>query len=249
MKKLSLDSNAVKLIAIAAMTVDHLAWAMFPGYPREALPVIMHIIGRLTCPVMCYFVAEGYHYTKNINKYTLRMFLFAVISHFAYIYASNDYVSPLSFIPFYRGVLNQTGVMWSLAIGLVLLRINDSSLSEVKKSLLTILCCIAAFPADWSCIASLWILSFGQNRGKPREQIIWMMIFALPYAIVYFFAIDRLYGIIQLTVIISVPVLRAYNGKRGKSPRLNRFMKWFFYIYYPAHLLVIGLLRTAGVFG
>ena len=38
----SLDSNAIKLIAILAMTVDHIAWAVFPGYPRAALPLLMH---------------------------------------------------------------------------------------------------------------------------------------------------------------------------------------------------------------
>ena len=37
----SLDSNAIKLIAILAMTVDHIAWAVFPGYPRAALPLLM----------------------------------------------------------------------------------------------------------------------------------------------------------------------------------------------------------------
>ena len=42
-----LDSNQLKIIAIVAMTVDHIAWMLFPGYPREALPVVMHIIGRL----------------------------------------------------------------------------------------------------------------------------------------------------------------------------------------------------------
>ena len=59
----SLDSNAIKLIAILAMTVDHIAWAVFPGYPRAALPLLMHLIGRITCPIMCYFIAEGFHYT------------------------------------------------------------------------------------------------------------------------------------------------------------------------------------------
>ena len=51
MKK-ALDSNALKLIAILAMTIDHIAWLLFPGYVKEALPVVMHIIGRLTCPIM-----------------------------------------------------------------------------------------------------------------------------------------------------------------------------------------------------
>lgn len=51
-QKRGLDSNAVKLIAIAAMTIDHIAWALWPGYPHELLPLLMHLIGRVTCPVM-----------------------------------------------------------------------------------------------------------------------------------------------------------------------------------------------------
>ena len=47
-----LDSNMLKLIAIAAMTADHIAWLLFPGYPTDPLPIILHIIGRLTCPIM-----------------------------------------------------------------------------------------------------------------------------------------------------------------------------------------------------
>lgn len=122
-----LNSNAIKLIAILAMTIDHIAWAAFPGYPRAALPLAMHLIGRITCPVMCYFIAEGYHYTRDVNKYTARLFAFAVISHFAYIFASNDFSGWRSFIPFSGGnVLNQTSVMWSLAWGLVMLRAANS---------------------------------------------------------------------------------------------------------------------------
>ena len=89
-EKNPLSSNAIKLIAIAAMTVDHIAWAVFPGYPKEFLPLLMHLIGRITCPIMCYCIAEGYHYTRNIRKYTARLFVFALISHFCYIYFSHD---------------------------------------------------------------------------------------------------------------------------------------------------------------
>ena len=67
-EKKPLSSNAIKLIAIAAMTVDHIAWAVFPGYPKEFFPLLMHLIGRITCPIMCYCIAEGYHYTRNIRK-------------------------------------------------------------------------------------------------------------------------------------------------------------------------------------
>ena len=111
MKK-SLDSNMIKIIAIIAMSIDHITWMIYPGYPKEIIPIILHIIGRITCPIMCYFIAEGYYYTKNINKYTKRLFVFAFISHFAYVFASMDFVDWKSFIPFYYGsVLKQTSIV------------------------------------------------------------------------------------------------------------------------------------------
>jgi len=42
------------------MTIDHIACEVFPGYPQELLPIILHISGRITCPIMCWFIAEGY---------------------------------------------------------------------------------------------------------------------------------------------------------------------------------------------
>lgn len=241
-----LNSNSIKLIAVFAMTVDHIAWMLFPGYPTDFLPVIMHIIGRITCPIMCYCVAEGFHYTKNINKYTLRMFLFALISHFAYIFASENYTDFHSFIPFYNGgILNQTSVMWSLAFGLVMLRTaySEKIKSKALKVLLILLICVIALPSDWSCVASLFILSFGTNRNNLKMQSVWLIIYAAVYSLVYILAIDRVYGILQMSVVLSIPIIYAYNGERGKNIRFNKFMKWFFYIYYPLHLFIIGILN------
>lgn len=247
MKK-GLNSNALKMIAIIAMTIDHIAWLVFPDYPHEVLPVILHIIGRLTCPIMCYFIAEGYHYTKNIRKYTCRLFVFAVISHFAYIFASADFVDWKSFIPFYYGnILNQTSVIWPLAWGLVMLRIVNSEKipKQWVKTVLILLICLVTFPSDWSCIASLCILAFGTNRGKLRTQSMWLIIYVAIYATVYCFAIDWVYGLVQMGVVLAIPFIKLYNGKRGKNPRVNKIMKWFFYIYYPLHLAILGTIQLA----
>ena len=212
-----LNSNSIKLIAVFAMTLDHIAWMLFPGYPTDFLPVIMHIIGRITCPIMCYCVAEGFHYTKNINKYTLRMFLFALISHFAYVFASGTYTDFHSFIPFYNGdILNQTSVMWSLAFGLVMLRTaySEKIKNKTLKVLLILLICILALPSDWSCVASLFILSFGTNRNNLKMQSVWLIIYAAVYSLVYIFAIDTVYGILQMSVVLAIPIIYAYNGER-----------------------------------
>ncbi len=244
MKKI-LNSNMIKVIAIIAMTIDHIAWLLFPGYPYEIVPIMLHIIGRITCPIMCYFIAEGYHYTKDIKKYTTRLFVFAVISHFAYVFASANYIDWKSFIPFYYGdILNQTSVMWPLAWGLVMLRVvHSKKIKENIQPVLVILICLISFISDWSCIASLCVLAFGTNRENFKRQMLWMIFYVLIYSIVYFFAIDKLYGLIQMAVILSIPIIKMYNGQRGHSKRINQIMKWMFYIYYPLHLLIIGWIQ------
>ena len=246
MKKI-LNSNVIKIIAIVAMTIDHIAWLVFPGYNDGIIPVVLHIIGRLTCPIMCYFIAEGYHYTKNINQYTLRLFAFAFISHFAYIFASSSFVDWKSFIPFYYGdFFNQTSVMWPLAWGLVMLRVvNNERIKANIKVILVLLICVITFPSDWSCIASLCIMATGTNRGNIKKQMLWMMFYVAIYSVVYFFALDKLYGIIQMGVLFSIPIIMMYNGQRGHSPKINKIMKWIFYIYYPLHLFIIGYIQYA----
>ena len=247
LQKPSLTSNAIKLIAILAMTLDHIAWAVWPGYPREFLPLLLHLIGRITCPIMCYFVAEGFHYTRNICKYTARMFLFAALSHFCYLYASADFAGWRSFVPFLDGgILDQTSVMWSLAWGLVMLRVAyNERLTGYAKPLLILLICAVSFPSDWSCIAALCVLAFGTNRGDLKKQSRWLVFYVALYAAVYCFSMDWLYGLLQLGVVLAIPILRLYNGRRGKSPAGNRVMKWLFYVYYPLHLLIIGLILHA----
>ncbi len=241
-----LDANTIKIIAIIAMTIDHITWMVWPGYSKDFIPILLHIIGRIACPVMCYFIAEGYHYTRNVSKYTNRLFVFAVISHFAYVFASMDFVDWKSFIPFYYGsIFNQTSVMWSLLWGLIMLRVANSQKIQKNavKIILIALICLISFPSDWSCVASLCILAFGTNRGKLKAQMLWMIFYVTIYAAVYFFAIDKIYGLLQLSVVFAIPIIMMYNGQRGKVQRLNNVMKWLFYLYYPLHLFVIGWIQ------
>ena len=195
-----LDANQLKLIAIAAMTVDHVAWLLFPGYATGAVPLVMHMIGRITCPIMCFFIAEGFHYTRDRKKYALRLLALAVVSHFAYMLASNSYVDWHSFIPFYYGdILNQTSVVWSLLGGLLMLWLcEDEKRSMGVKVAGVLLICLVTLPSDWSCIAALCVLSIGSNRGNPQKQIAWSLFYVAIYAAVYFFALDKLYGLLQL---------------------------------------------------
>ena len=66
-----------------------------------------------------------------------------------------------------------------------------------------------------------------------------MMLWAAVYAAVYFAFIHPIYGVLQLFVALTIPLLKAYNGERGKW----NGMKYLFYIYYPLHLVLCGVVR------
>lgn len=234
-KTKGLNGNQLKLIAIIAMTVDHLTWTLVPGYSKEWWVILLHVIGRLTAPIMWFFIAEGYHYTRNVKKYAGRLFVLAIISHFAY-----NFCFGISFIPFEKTVFNQTGVVWSLAWGLVLLHImNQDTIKDWQKTVIALVICLITFPSDWSCIATMAILAIGSNRGNFKKQMIQMMIWTCIYALVYFIFIDRVYAIIQLGTCLTIPFLRMYNGQRGAWKGMGKL----FYAYYPAHLILCGILR------
>jgi len=233
--KQGLSSNQIKLIAIVAMTVDHLAWTLFPGYDTRWFVLLAHIFGRLTAPIMWYFIAEGYHHTRSVRKYALRLFSLAVLSHFAY-----NFCFGIPFLPFQTGVFNQTGVVWSLAWGLVLLWIFDKSQWKQWQQIAAMLgICILTFPCDWSCIAALAVAFMGTNRGNFKAQMKWMMIWTAFYALIYFFFIDRVYALIQLCTCLCIPLLQRYNGQRGSWKGMGKL----FYAYYPLHLAILGILR------
>ena len=235
MKKL--NSNHLKLIAIIAMTIDHIADLIYPGMPNNIIPIILHIIGRLTAPIMFFFICEGFYYTKNLKKYILRLFTFAIISHFAYCFAFG-----INFIPFSSGIFNQTSIMWSLAWSVVALYIaNKTNLKEWQKWILIMLINVITFSSDWSCIAVMAILFMYPNRGNLKKQFISMSFWICIYAIISYLFVSKTYGLITLAVALAYPLLNIYNGKKGKM----NWMKWFFYLYYPLHLLIIGILRIA----
>lgn len=236
-RKQGLNSNVIKFIAIIAMTIDHLTWTFFPGYQTDALPLLLHIIGRITAPIMCYFIAEGYFYTRNLKKYIIRLFVFAIISHFAYALLFGKNI-----IPFKTSIFDQTSVIWALAWGLVALAVMQSENQRLKpwlKNIIVILCCVMAFCADWSCIATLVIVHMGTNRGKFKTQMVCLVVDVAMYAVIYSLFINVVYGIIQMTVVLAIPILYFYNGERGKW----KGMKWLFYFYYPAHLTILGLIK------
>jgi hypothetical protein len=68
MKVKVLNKIVLQIIALVMMSLDHIAWLIFPGYSLNPIAIILHILGRIAFPIFAFFIAEGYHYTSNKLK-------------------------------------------------------------------------------------------------------------------------------------------------------------------------------------
>lgn len=223
--KCGLTTNQMKLIAVIAMLVDHIAILL----PSE-LPGMwaLRFVGRFTAPIMFFFIAEGYYHTHDLKRYMGRLFLIAVISHIPHNLAFG-----FSVWKFWKA----TDVMFSLLFGLIALAVwKNERYALWKKILVFILCCLFAYPADWNYIAVLYILVLGLLHDDRRRQIIGFIAVSCIYilqGIIYNISMPL---ISRFGVFCVIPLFLVYSGKHGRK---NWFTKWGFYLFYPLHLLVL----------
>jgi len=229
---MGLTSNAIKIIAIITMTICHIALVFFPRYSLDIPVLLMNGIGRLTAPIMMFLIVEGYHHTRDVKKYIFRLFILAIISHFAYTFCFDKH---------FDTVFDQTSVIWAYMLGLIALAIRESDKFEMwQKHIILFPIIWAAFPADWSSPAALAIIYMGLYYGNFKKQMISLVICIAMYAIIYAIFLNAVYGLMQMLIVLAIPILYLYNGQRGTW----KWLKWFFYIYYPLHLVILGLIRV-----
>mgnify|MGYP001663797014 CR=1 FL=1 len=149
-------------------------------------------------------------------------------------------VKPQAYMNTSGGPISKLAAAYKIAPAELLVIHDDARLKGWIKIVLTFVICAITFPSDWSCVAAMAILFMGQARGDFRRQMCWLMVWSAVYALVYFFFIDKIYALVQLGTALSIPLLRCYDGTRGKWRSMGRL----FYVYYPAHLALIGVLRV-----
>ena len=222
-----LSSYTLKNLAIFAMFFDHI-FAVF--VPQDSLEgVALRILGRIAAPIMCYMIAEGYHYTSNLKKYIVRLALFAAVSHFPYVWYFG--------LPWWQA----TSVIWGLALGLVALAAaKREDWSHPLKVFIVLICCLLAVPADWNYVAVLWILFFGLFRGQIEKQLLSFAIIGILFHIIPSSKEIGWTQSYQIGIFLAMPLLLFYKGRQGKK---SNVMKWGFYAFYPFHLLLLELVK------
>ena len=231
-----LNRNAVKYIAVFAMLLDHIAWTFLSF--RTPTAQLFHVIGRITAPVMCFFLAQGYVYTRSFKKYALRLFLFAVISQLPWLLMRDEELFALSF-----------NMIFTLFLSLLAVHAEATRENTAEKVLLIGLICVFSYWCDWKYFAVLWSVGFYKYRDSIKKCCLWQATVGILYCLYAFlgsflFSGDVLQAFLSsafsLGTFLSVVLLLLYNGKPGKKTKGG---KWFFYVFYPLHMTVLGILH------
>ncbi len=237
-----MSSFVLKLIAAVTMFIDHAGLLLFPEWE------FMRIIGRLAFPIYAYCLAEGFRYTKNRNLYFLRVFLLGLVCQIVYTVVDRQ---------LYLGIL----IVFSLSI-LLMACVNSvkkamrGEVSPLNRSLTKLLgrqevfsvpsdkilsggiCAVlmtAVFvlcltvDVDYGFFGILLPVSTSVFEDRPRRLVMFT-------ATLLALSIDLTSGgfIYQFWCLLAVPLIAMYNGKPGKYR-----MKYFFYIFYPTHLVLL----------
>ncbi|MBR6771641.1 MAG: hypothetical protein IKM28_10530 [Lachnospiraceae bacterium] len=227
-RKSGLSGNQLKILALVAMTCDHMGKQLYPEW------ILLQIIGRLAFPIFAFMVAEGCRYTHNRRSYLFSMVKIAGFCQIVYFLAMDS---------LYQCIL----VTFSLSILLIYCMDNAQKKRSLSAWIVFVSVCAGSW---WICVIlpslldkvlpgtdfaidyGIWGVLFPVlvYLGKSREQK------ALLAGIALVSLGISMQGI-QWYGLASLPLLWFYNGERGRWR-----MKNFFYFYYPLHLFVIYLL-------
>lgn len=238
-----LSGSALKVIAITTMFLDHIGaailespvvWAALgagdeidPFFNSQALAlcrnvdILLRLIGRVAFPIFCFLLVEGFLHTRSLRRYMGRMAAFALLSEVPYDLA------------FYEGWFDpgSQNVYFTLLLGLLAMAAVRYLLP--KSALLALGAAVGC-----TLLAQLLRTDYGA--------------FGVAFILLLYVLRDRepartAAGCLALCWEVTAPLafvpIRRYNGRRGHLGG-----KWFFYGFYPAHILLLWAVRMA-VFG
>ena len=238
----SLDRDTIKYIAMAAMLVNHIGTIFLA--PGTLLYELFLDIGYFTAPVMCYFLVEGYRLTHSRKLYGRRLFVFAVLSELPFCLAFSHGAEV------YFVAMN---MIFTLFLCFLLLEVLEKEPKGFTRGLLVALLILASTVSDWAILAPVYTMLFykaGQDREKQKKAFFWAAAlfgaFGLAGSPEWYSGLQRLLyalGCMSGVAAAGVCIVCFYNGRRAQ--RGQRFSKWFFYLFYPVHLLLLGIIRIA----
>lgn len=239
-KSYGLNRDIIKYIAMLTMLLNHISHIFLEE--GTFLATLFEDVGYFTAPVMCWFLVEGYQYTRSKKNYAVRLFLFAVLSEIPFCLAFS-YGRQISFVAF--------NMLFTLFFCFLILVAEEKIRNRFLSILVQILLVLVTILCDWPLMAAIYTIMFSHTYQSKKKAAISYGAATLIFAAFQHMNLGFLYSGTELLwrVVLSslgvaaagITVLCFYNGKRAKRGRT--FSKWFFYLFYPVHLLILGVLR------
>lgn len=246
-QKIEFNGSTLKWFAIVTMLIDHIgAVVILRGFYRAhggVIPVrllteenqqmlhdlyyVLRGIGRLSFPIFCFFIVEGFLKTRNVGRYAGRLLLFGLVSEIPFnlaiggslLYPDHQNVMFTMLI----GLLTLVGIryFWNGDLDTIDWRAILGTIGSVAAG-----CGIAYLlktDYNYKGIALIVVLYLFRERRDVQcltgaAAIAWENWAPLSFILAYF-----------------------YNGQRGKQS------KYVFYVFYPAHLLFLAAIADWGV--
>ena len=240
-EKKGISGFTLKMIAVVTMLIDHIGAVLvesmvskYNSYVLWNVDMVLRGIGRLAFPLFCFFIVEGFHYTHDRKKYAIRLGIFAIISEVPFDLAFDK----TFFAPY------DNSVMITLLLGLLAIWSLDTLFkksaekfrdSRVKQNLCDIVS-IAVVTAAVVLIEELASSDYGA-AGVVAIIIIYLLgrhkLIGLGLAVIW---LGLTCGHTEFYALVDLIPLYFYHGRQGHR------MKYFFYVFYPAHLLVLSFI-------
>lgn len=215
-----MSSFVLKIIAIITMFIDHIGYAIFGKFS------FFNYIGRIAFPIFAFQISEGYTHTRNLKKYFLRLFIFAIVSQIPFILfgkiISNDFT------------LN---IFFTLLLGLSCIYIYDKSKYKIIGIISSIL--LGALSEFLHCDYGFYgvaiiFLFYIFKSDVIKSSMAFILATTIKYLIPIFkYGFYNVYLYLLICTLIPIIFISLYNGKKGKDT------KYLLYLFYPIHLLLI----------
>ena len=230
-----LSAGTLKLIAIVTMLIDHFAAGVYAklyncgylyrhGMMWHAADIyqICRNIGRFAFPIYCFLLVEGFYHTKSRIKYLRNLVIFALISEIPFDLVLMGGIGLTGQNVFFALAISLAGI-WSIAK--VKERfVNDPTISAVLQCGIIITACFTAhiLNTDYSYYGVVLVMIFYYYRKNRFLACL----------------VGYVWFLFEPWCFPAFIVLLFYNGKRGFN------LKYFFYAFYPGHLLLLYGLRV-----
>lgn len=244
-----MSALALRSIACIAMLIDHI------GYMFSFMPFRM--IGRIAFPIFLYLILNGYRHTSSRLRYALRLGLFALLSQI-----------PFTLFCYGRLWYPKGNVFFTLLMALLCIWSADAMgkhrllrwVSLLPSIVVALLYHRGIMDSDYGARAILLAMVFYLFDGKGvagRVLMVLGMLCSVQYVFLlsackqlgYFLlgmqahipTIDR-WALVQSWSLAALPLIFAYNGKKGRLPERKlpaKLIQYGFYVFYPAHQLVL----------